>query len=461
MAWHSPRPKAKGCHGWCAGLTIETREGFVDSTQAKNRLGSYLPSVEAFSWRSRRDRRQWRSRARSIHFGNSEFMSDYSGYSTQDSDDLSDSDGGDLSDRSVAEDEIEEIRDGIGLLATCSAAAFEAAVSHLPPHLQNNAFRARQHLRAVSSAIDSRRIKAAVCNEMEQLLPMTTLPAQSAATDPGSRLGALPTELQACVYAAAWCKSISELPLACLAQICEAAWRGRNATQVCGRLACVAHRFRVDSLLGRLAEARDEWISCWICVTGLPVCDVPEQGRRIRQLSRTLFELQHKRAAALYPQVNAQHAIQQYWDSFQLGSRTCGTVCLPAHASLTECLTVPNANVASEFAYMHYCTAAFTAELIELASTGLSADDDHYTLGLPTIFRRKTTATDPPPEPLARHALAVRRACKEDLPVLTDRSRRIRVSPCELQRQCTAGGIWCPEQRATSRLRALVARAAE
>ena len=398
--------------------------------------------------------------ARSIHLGNSEFMSDYSGDSTQDSDDLSDSDGGDLSDRSVAEDEIEEIRDGIGLLATCSAAAFEAAVSHLPPHLQNNAFRARQHLRAVSSAIDSRRIKAAVCNEMEQLLPMTTLPAQSAATDPGSRLGALPTELQACVYAAAWCKSISELPLACLAQICEAAWRGRNATQVCGRLACVAHRFRVDSLLGRLAEARDEWISCWICVTGLPVCDVPEQGRRIWQLSRTLFGLQHERAAALYPQVNAQHAIQQYWDSFQLGSRTCGTVCLPAH-TLTECLTVPNANVASEFAYMHYCTAAFTAELIELASAGLSADDDHYTLGLPTIFRRKTTATDPPPEPLARHALAVRRACKEDLPVLTDRSRRIRVSPCELQRQCTAGGIWCPEQRATSRLRALVARAAE
>ena len=390
-------------------------------------------------------------------------MSDYSGYSTQDSDDLSDSDGGDLSDRSVAEDEIEEIRDGIGLLATCSAAAFEAAVSHLPPHLQNNAFRARQHLRAVSSAIDSRRIKAAVCNEMEQLLPMTTLPAQSAATDPGSRLGALPTELQACVYAAAWCKSISELPLACLAQICEAAWRGRNATQVCGRLACVAHRFRVDSLLGRLAEARDEWISCWICVTGLPVCDVPEQGRRIWQLSRTLFGLQHERAAALYPQVNAQHAIQQYWDSFQLGSRTCGTVCLPAH-TLTECLTVPNANVASEFAYMHYCTAAFTAELIELASAGLSADDDHYTLGLPdddhyTMLRR--SATDPPPEPLARHALAVRRACKEDLPVLTDRSRRIRVSPCELQRQCTAGGIWCPEQRATSRLRALVARAAE
>ena len=387
-------------------------------------------------------------------------MSDYSGYSTQDSDDLSDPDGGDLSDRSVAEGEIEEIRDGIGLLATCSAAAFEAAVSHLPSHLQNSAFRARQHLRAVSSAIDSRRIKAAVRNEMEQLLPMTTLPAQSAAIDPGSRLGALPTELQACVYAAAWCKSISELPLACLAQICEAAWRGRNATQVCGRLACVAHRFRVDSLLGRLAEARDEWISCWICVTGLPVCDVPEQGRRIWQLSRTLFGLQHERAAALYPQVNAQHAIQQYWDSFQLGSRTCGTVCLPAH-TLTECLTVPNANVASEFAYMHYCTAAFTAELIELASAGLSADDGHYTLGLPTILRRKTTATDPPPEPLARHALAVRRACKEDLPVLTDRSRRLRVSPSELQRRCTAGGIWCPEQRATSRLRALVARAAE
>ena len=136
-------------------------------------------------------------------------MSDYSGYSTQDSDDLSDSDSGDLSDRSVAEDEIEEIRDGIGLLATCSAAAFEAAVVHLPPHLQNSAFRARQHLRAVSSAIDSRRIKASVRNEMEQLLPMTTLPAQSAATDPGSRLGALTTELQACVYAAAWCKSIS------------------------------------------------------------------------------------------------------------------------------------------------------------------------------------------------------------------------------------------------------------
>ena len=378
-------------------------------------------------------------------------MSDYSGYSTQDSDDLSDSDSGDLSDRSVAEDEIEEIRDSIGLLATCSAAAFEAAVVHLPPHLQNSAFRARQHLRAVSSAIDSRRIKASVRNEMEQLLPMTTLPAQSAATDPGSRLGALPTELQACVYAAAWCKSISELPLACLAQICEAAWRGRNATQVCGRLACVAHRFRVDSLLGRLAEARDEWISCWICVTGLPVCAVPEQGRRIIQLSETLRKLQHARAAALYPQVNAQHAIQQYWDSFQLGSRTCGTVCLPAH-TLTECLTVPN--VASEFAYMHYCTAAFTAELIELTSAGLSADDYHYTLGLPrprTMLPARRSATDPPPEPLARHALAVRRACKEDLPVLTDRSRRIRVSPYELQRRCTAGGIWCPEQRVVAR----------
>ena len=128
-------------------------------------------------------------------------MSDDSGYSTQDSNDLSDPDGGDLSDRSVAEDEIEDIRNGIGLLATCSAAAFEAAVIHLPSHLQNSAFRARQHLRAVSSAIDSRRIGAAVRNEMEQLLPMTAVPAQSAqaAQDSGSRLSALPRELQACV----------------------------------------------------------------------------------------------------------------------------------------------------------------------------------------------------------------------------------------------------------------------
>ena len=186
-------------------------------------------------------------------------MSDDSGYSTQDSNDLSDPDGGDLSDRSVAEDETEDIRDSIGLLATCSAAAFEAAVIHLPQHLQNSAFRARQHLRAVSSAIDSRRIGAAVRNEMEQLLPMTAAPAQSAQTaqaaqDSGSRLSALPRELQACVYAATWCKSISELPLACLTQICEAAWRDRNAPQVCGRLACVAHCFRVDSLLGRGAR---------------------------------------------------------------------------------------------------------------------------------------------------------------------------------------------------------------
>ena len=36
-------------------------------------------------------------------------MSDDSGYSTQDSNDLSDPDGGDLSDRSVAEDEIEAL----------------------------------------------------------------------------------------------------------------------------------------------------------------------------------------------------------------------------------------------------------------------------------------------------------------------------------------------------------------
>ena len=225
-------------------------------------------------------------------------MSDDSGYSTQDGNDLSDSDGGDLSDRSVAEDEIEDIRDGIGLLATCSAAAFEAAVIHLPSHLQNSAFRARQHLRAVSSAIDSRRIGAAVRNEMEQLLPMTAVPAQSAqaAQDSGSQLSALPRELQACVYAATWCKSISELPLACLTQICEAAWRDRDAPQVCGRLACVAHCFRVDSLLGPLAEARDEWLSCWICVTGLPACAVPEQGRRMYQLTSTLFGLQHTEA---------------------------------------------------------------------------------------------------------------------------------------------------------------------
>ena len=367
-------------------------------------------------------------------------MSDDSGYSTQDSNDLSDSDGGDLSDRSVAEDEIEDIRDGIGLLATCSAAAFEAAVIHLPSHLQNSAFRARQHLRAVSSAIDSRRIGAAVRNEMEQLLPMTAVPAQSAqaaqaAQDPGSRLSALPRELQACVYAATWCKSISELPLTCLSQICEAAWRDRNAPQVCGRLACVAHCFRVDSLLGPLAEARDEWLSCWICVTGLPACAVPEQGRRMFQLTSTLFGLQHERAAALYPQVNAQHAIGQYWDSFQL-SNGYATVCLPVHAQDTAC----------EFAYLQYCTAAFTAEIIELASAGLSADDDRYTLDLPRPSMWPRTTADPPPEPLARHALAVRRACKADLPGLTDRARRIRVSPCELQRRCVAGGIWCDSE---------------
>ena len=371
------------------------------------------------------------------------FMSDDSGYSTQDSNDLSDPDGGDLSDRSVAEDEIEDIRDSIGLLATCSAAAFEAAVIHLPSHLQNSAFRARQHLRAVSSAIDSRRIGAAVRNEVEQLLPMTAVPAQSAqaaqaaqaAQDSGSRLGALPRDLQACVYAATWCKSISELPLACLTQICEAAWRDRDAPQVCGRLACVAHCFRVDSLLGPLAEARDEWLSCWICVTGLPACAVPEQGRRMKQLDSTLFDLQHERAAALYPQVNAQHAIGQYLDSFQL-SNGYATVCLPVHAQDTAC----------EFAYLQYCTAAFTAEIIEIASAGLSADDDHYTLDLPRPrTMRPRLSTDPPPEPLARHALAVRRACKADLPGLTDRARRIRVSPCELQRRCVAGGIWCPD----------------
>ena len=370
-------------------------------------------------------------------------MSDDSGYSTQDSNDLSDPDGGDLSDRSVAEDEIEDIRNGIGLLATCSAAAFEAAVIHLPSHLQNSAFRARQHLRAVSSAIDSRRIGAAVRNEMEQLLPMTAVPAQSAqaaqaaqaAQDSGSRLGALPRDLQACVYAATWCKSISELPLACLTQICEAAWRDRNAPQVCGRLACVAHCFRVDALLGPLAEARDEWLSCWICVTGLPACAVPEQGRRMKQLNSTLFDLQHERAAALYPQVNAQHAIGQYLDSFQL-SNGYATVCLPVHARDRAC----------EFAYLQYCTAAFTAEIIELASAGLSADDDHYTLDLPRPrTMRPRLSTDPPPEPLARHALAVRRACKADLPGLTDRERRIRVSPYELQRRCVAGGIWCPD----------------
>ena len=90
-------------------------------------------------------------------------------------------------------DQVEEIREAIGLLATCSAAAFEAAVGHLPPHLQKSAFQAREHLRAVSSAIASRRIEAAVRNEMEQLLAMTTVPAQSAqaasTTGPGSDLG--------------------------------------------------------------------------------------------------------------------------------------------------------------------------------------------------------------------------------------------------------------------------------
>ena len=327
-------------------------------------------------------------------------------------------------------------------------------LSYICRHTYRTAPSARQHLRAVSSAIDSRRIGAAVRNEMEQLLPMNAAPAQSAqaAQDSGSQLSALPRELQACVYAATWCKSISELPLACLTQICEAAWRDRNAPQVCGRLACVAHCFRVDALLGPLAEARDEWLSCWICVTGLPACAVPEQGRRMYGLSGTLHRLQYERATALYPHVNDEHAMEQYWDSFQVRSSYGGLgVCLPVHAQDTAC----------EFAYMHFCTVAFTTEIIELASTGLSADDDHYTLDLPRPrTMRPRLSTDPPPEPLARHALAVRRACKADLPGLTDRSRRIRVSPCELQRRCTAGGIWCPDTEARRLRDYIKARAA-
>ena len=80
----------------------------------------------------------------------------------------------------------------------------------------------------------------------------------------------------------------------------------------------------------------------------------------------------------------------------------------------------------------------FATILLELA-VDVTADDDEYTLNLPKPpYERVRTTRDPPREPLARHALTLRRAGRADLPVLTGYSNSpVRVSDAGLQYRCT------------------------
>lgn len=428
-------------------------------------------------------------------------------------------------------DKVEELRDAIDLIASTRHRLFLRAISHLPVRLQDEAFEARNKLDPVACAIVSRRIGSSVQREMKsvhkredaadgkyysqaQFLHFygeeegarkwaeAALGTSSSASKskprwelPQSKIDVLPSELRACIAAAAWCRTLSELPLRFRAKVAETLWHTGD-TRALGRLACVSRtEFRNAALLERLREARTMWLNRWLCLEGLPsCCPLPEQGRRV-YFSLRLHEAMHTRAAELWPNLRPDIAMERFVRDRGLELCNHGHVggyvfCL-AHAdgvvkdettcegpqsglgggggvgrsdgAASEAFRVTEYdNVSTGVVFLDCKGEALANVLLEVTGGATRAEDDHYTLGLPRprAEPRYRRSSDPPPLPLATHALTLRRADEGDLATLTYALPKhgLRLRAADLQRRCTDSrrtsldfgevrgdcGIWCP-----------------
>ena len=137
-------------------------------------------------------------------------------------------------------------------------------------------------------------------------------------------------------------------------------------------------------------------------------------------------------------------------------------------------------NVSTGVVFLDCKGEALANVLLEVTGGATRAEDDHYTLGLPRprAEPRYRRSSDPPPLPLATHALTLRRADEGDLATLTYALPKhgLRLRAADLQRRCTDSRrtslvfgevrgdcvIWCPPPHPVdlSILRPRVSRAA-
>ena len=373
-----------------------------------------------------------------------------------------------MSNFAMSDDRVDALHAAIDLIVMAPYDEFDRAVAHLPGHLQDSAFEARELLDAVASAIVSRRIGASVRREVEELentarLNEESADAATAEAQPCSRVAALPPELRAHIAAASWCSTLSELPHRHHTMIARALWR-EGDRQSCGRLRCVSRSFHSDWLSTRMTKARDVWLRSWLCIQGLPVSPVAEHGRRVYELSTKLRGVLNERAKELYPDRSAMRAIARFWSEQDLRCYI-GAYVFRVDEVADE-VTYRLQRVAGGTVYVQCCTDEL-AEMLREHAVGLTADDDHYTLdtldSMPrTGILSRRRSSDPPPEPIARHALTVRAAVSGDIEALSDRSSStIWLDEYELTARCTDtsryecenGGMWAPRARSEVRRR--------